>query len=570
MWALNNGACTMGPCTLERVALCARQGVDVTSTHGGRSSAWLERLVVVQEVGGSSPLGHPNTVVHTRRGSPSNHPVAKGSSVSTNVTELGPFERQLTVAVDNETLESAKNRAARRLSKDLKIKGFRPGKAPRKIVENTVGSARVKEEAIDEVLPEVVGEALDAANLEPAVTPSVDAVRDLEDGVEIDVRVTLWPELDSLPEYDGRKVEVDAPETNEEAIQDQLDRLRDQFAELETVQRSAVDGDYVAINLNASQNGEPIEAISATDLLYEVGSAGLLDGLDGNVIGRSAGAIEQFSTALPEGFGGDLAGTTVDIQVLVKEVKKKILPDLDDEWVSDYTEFDTVGELRGELEGRMEQMRLSSIQQDFQSKLMFELLEELDVDAPEAIITGEMDAIFHRFAHQLGENDIDFADYLELSGQSQEAFLEDLRAQATRSVHTDLLLDGVAERAGLEVTSDELGEAYEVLSTQVEESADALAARMAGTVQEKRITSDILRRKALDALVRSAVAIDQDGEVLDLHLDDDPEDEESAEMPKESAEDDTNDQTGQSATPSNDENTEPDSTIDGDGDGDGD
>lgn len=439
--------------------------------------------------------------------------------MSTEQTELGRFERQLTVAVDYKTLEAGKNRAARRISKDLKIKGFRPGKAPRSIVENTVGSARIREEAIDEVLPDLVGVALEEADLVPAITPSVDAIRDADDGVEVDVRVTLWPTVDALPAYDGRTVEIDDPAVSDDAITTQLDRLRDQFAELETVERPSMDGDYVAINLVASQYGQPVEAASANDLLYEVGSGTLLDELDGQVTGRSAGNIEQFSTTLPEGFGGELAGVTVDIQVLVKEVKQKMLPDLDDEWVSDNTEFETVDELRAEIVGQMGQMRLATIRTDFESQLMFDLLGELEVEVPEAIITREMDSMFHRFAHRLSDSEIEFDDYLGLRGQSQEAFLEDLREQATRRVRTDVLLDAVAAEAGLEVTAEELSEAYDALSTQIDESAETLAARMGGSVPEKRITSDILRNKALGALVRSAVAVDQDGNTLDLQLD---------------------------------------------------
>ena len=435
--------------------------------------------------------------------------------MSTNVIELGPFERQLTVSVDEASLDAAKNRAARTLSKDLKIKGFRPGKAPRKVVENAVGSARIKEQAIEEVLPELVGGALEESKLEPAVTPSVDAIRDTDDGVEVDVRITLWPTPTSVPAFEGRQIEIEAPPLDDDAIDGQVDRLRDQFAELETVERPSVHGDYVAINLSASKDGVTVEEVSATDLLYEVGSEGLLDGLDGHVVGRSVGDIETFSTTLPEGFGGELAGTTVDIQVLVKEVKEKQLPELDDEWVSDYTEFDTVEELRNELVERMDDMRRSQFQQDFHSKLMFEMLDELEVEIPEAIITGEMDAIFHRFVHQLGENEIEFADYIKLSGQTEESFLADLRDQASRSVQTDILLDGVAVNAAIEVTDEELAAAYEGVATQVEESADELAARLAGSVQEKRISGDILRRKALDTLVRGAVAIDQDGNTLD-------------------------------------------------------
>jgi trigger factor len=441
------------------------------------------------------------------------------TDVTGNATELGPFERQITVAIDGEKLEAAKTRAARRWSKDMKIKGFRPGKAPRQIVENAVGSDRLKEEAIEEVLPELVSSALDAAELSPAITPTVEEIRDLDDGVELDVRVTLWPTPDTVPDFDGRRVEIEAPPLDDDAIDGQVDRLRDQFAELQTVERPSIHGDYVAINLAASQGGEPVEAASASDLLYEVGSDGLLTGLDDAVVGRSVGDIENFTTTLPEGFGGEMAGTEVDIQVLVKEVKEKLLPTLDDEWVSDNTEFETVGELRGELEARLDDMRLSHFQDDFHSKLMSEMLEELEVEVPAGIIDGEMDTIFHRFVYQLGDNEIEFADYLELSGQSEESFLADLRDQATRRVRTDVLLDAIASQAEIEVAADELAGAYEALSSQVDETSEELAGRMAGSVQELRIAGDILRRKALDTLVRSAVAVDQDGNMVDLRFD---------------------------------------------------
>lgn len=477
--------------------------------------------------------------------------------MSSTVTELSPFERQLTVAVDGATLESAKNRAARQLSKDIRIKGFRPGKAPRAIVENTVGAERIKEEAIDQVLPEIVGDALRETELEPAVTPSVDAIRDTDDGVEVDVRVTLWPDVGSVPNYDGRTIEIEVPETTDEAIDEQIDRLRGQFAELETVERPSVDGDFVAINLTAMRDGEAIEALSLTDFMYEVGSSGLYEGLDASVIGRSAGDIEQFTTTIPEGFDADFSGQSVDMNVLVKEVKAKRLPELDDEFVSDYTEFDTVADLRGELENRMDQMRIAAIQQDFQSQLMFEMLDELEVEIPEAIITGQMDDLFHRFAHELEGSGIEFGQFLQMTGQTQETFLADLRDQAERSVRTDLLLDGIAAAANLEVTDEELSEAYEVLSTQVEESGEELAARLAGSVQEKQITGDILRRKALDALVRGAVAVDEDGTVLDLQLDAPPDNEQGDQS--ETGEDSDGGETNESA-----ESAPADETVDAD------
>ena len=432
--------------------------------------------------------------------------------------ELGPFERLVTIELAESDLEPAKNRVARKISREIKIKGFRPGKAPRRLVEATVGADRVRVDAIDEMLPEAVGEALEGADLEPAVTPVVEAMRDVDGGVEVDVKVTLWPTLAETPDYEGREIGIDHPAVDDEAVGGQIDRLREQFAELETVERAAQEGDFTSINLSTTANGAPLDEVSATDLLYEVGSESLLDGLDSQLHGRTAGTIEQFDTVLPDRFG-DLAGTQVSVQVLVKEVKEKRLPEVTDEWVSDFTEFDTVEELRAELSGRMADMQLQSTRAAFQAKLVETLVDELDVDIPEGLIDGEMEQIFHRFSHQLAESGVELGDYLEVTGMSQEVFIDDLRQQASRSVTTDLLLDAIAESAGLEVDDEEVAAVYEGLAAQSEDDAATLAERFTGTVQEKRIVGDILRRKALETVVLGAVAVDEDGNPIDLRFD---------------------------------------------------
>lgn len=440
--------------------------------------------------------------------------------MSETLQELGPYERILTIELAEADLDAAKNRAARKISRELNIKGFRPGKAPRRIVEATVGAERVRAEAIDEVLPDVVGGALEEAALEPAVAPSVEALRDVDGGgVEVDVKVTLWPTVDKVPQYENREIEVERPEIDDEVVEAQIDRLREQFAELETVDRPSHEGDYVSINLSTTRNGEPVPEVSATDLLYEIGSQSLIEGLDEHVIGRSAGVIEKFDTTLPDRFG-ELAGQSVTIQVLVKEVKEKRLPELTDEWVSDFTEFESLEDLRSDLVARMEEMRLGITRETFQAKLMEALLEEMELDIPEGLVNAEMEEIFHRFSHRLSDSGIEFNDYLEVTGMTQEAFLDDLRQQALRSVRTDILLDTVAESAGLEVDDGELASVYEALATQGEEEPAELATRFAGTVQEKRIVGDILRRKALAAIVEGAVAVDENGTPIDLGQED--------------------------------------------------
>ena len=200
--------------------------------------------------------------------------------MNTNFTDAGPFEKLLTLQVPEADLEAAKSSAARRLSRDLKIKGFRPGKAPRRIVEATVGPERLRSEAIDDLLPSLVADALLAADLNPAVPPQIENMKDVEDGLEVEVKIATWPVLDRVPHYEGLEIEVSKPQPTEEELEGQLARLRDQFADLEPADRPAVDGDFVSINLSATRDGEPVEEAAANDLLYEVGSASFVEGLD--------------------------------------------------------------------------------------------------------------------------------------------------------------------------------------------------------------------------------------------------------------------------------------------------
>jgi trigger factor len=456
------------------------------------------------------------------------------------MTDAGPFEKLVTVQIPETDIDNAKSTVARKLSRDLKIPGFRPGKAPRPVVEATVGADRLRAEAIEEVLPTVVTDALEELELEPAVTPAVENMRDIEDGVEIDVKVTTWPALERIPEYDGRNVEVTAPEVSDEEIEGNLDRMRDQFAELEKVERSAASGDFVSINLTATLDGEIVEEAAAEDLLYEVGSGAFIDGIDPELSGATAGEIVDFDGALPDGFG-ERAGQTVSFRVLVKEVKQKKLPDLTDEWVGEVTEFETVDELTDSLRGRVREMKLSSVSNEFRVKLLDLLADEMEIVIPEAIIDGEMESIFHSFSHRLEEQKISIADYLQITGQDQEAFVEDLRSQADRNVRTNLLLDAVVKDANLQVEDAEYEELVGALASQTDSEVDELLSRFAETNQRKELSSDILRRKALDALLEAAVAVDSEGNAVDLSPSEesveDSVDEISDEEPSEDADD---------------------------------
>lgn len=435
--------------------------------------------------------------------------------MNTNVTDAGPFEKLLTLQVPESDLEAAKSSAARRLSHDLKIKGFRPGKAPRRIVEATVGPERLRSEAIDDLLPSLVADALRAADLNPAVPPQVENMKDIDDGLEVEVKIATWPELDHVPAYEALEVEVSQPEPTEEELERQLTRLRDQFADLEPAERPAVDGDFVSINLSATRDGTPVEEAAANDLLYEVGSGSFVEGLDTELPGSAAGAIIKFDAPLPEGFG-DLAGQEVTMQVLVKEVRQKRLPDLTDEWVAEATEFETVDELRQELSEQIEGVKRDMARNELRTSLLEVLLAEVDLELPGSIVDAEMENTLHRFAHQLEGQGISIADYLKVTGQDQQVFVDDLRNQADRNVRTDILLEAVATAAGLEVAPEELDEVVVALAGQAEREVEEYRAEFAESVQEKAVMGDILKRKALDVLLESAVPVDEDGNKIDL------------------------------------------------------
>jgi len=435
--------------------------------------------------------------------------------VETNIVEAGPFERLVTVEIANAALESAKNEAARRLSKDLKVKGFRPGKVPRKVVEATLGADRVRSEAIDVALPGIVAEALTAADLRPAATPSVQEMRDTDDGVEVDVKVTLWPTIDRVPIFDGRRVSVSTPEVADEDIDEQIDRLRNQFAELQDVQHPVTDGDYAVINLSASLNGTQIDELTANDLTYPVGSESFVPGLDEQLMGSSAGSIVKYNATLPGGFG-DHGGKEVTFQVLVKGVKAKKLPEVTDEWVEEVSEFDSITALRDELRSGLREHKLASVRREFADKVLEELIDDMDVELPLALVDAEMEYQIHRFLHRLGEQKIPFGDYLRVTGQTEEAFVADARKQAERSLSVRILLDAVGEAEGIVVAEEELQEAMRALAASSDQDPEEYEQALRDGGQMEILSGDILRNKVIDRLVDAAVPVDENGNELQL------------------------------------------------------
>ena len=438
--------------------------------------------------------------------------------MSVTVTEVSSFERRLTISFGNSLLDRAQTRAARRISREININGFRRGRAPRRMVENIVGKERIRHDALQDLLDRQLPDALRDHELAPAVGPSVNDVRDVEDGLEVDILISLWPALDRPPEYVGRRIELNSDNytIDEARIADEIDRDREEFAELETVHRPSVVGDHVEIDLIVSHDGHRVEPLSISDFLLEVGSDRFLEGLGGELTGRSVGDIFDFNSSLTFEAGGLDVGTPVEVRVLVKEVYEERLPDLDDEWVADFTEFETVEEYRAAIVDQLEESRSSVFMIDLRGRIFKELLDEVVVDIPKAIIEAEMAGKLEQFDERLQRHGTSFEEYLEEYSIDREDILSDLQVTAEVDLRTRLLLDAVVFDAGLKLEENELAETYDEVAQQTDETGPELAEQLSGSVQELSLVASILRTKAMDTLLESVVAVDEDGNVVDF------------------------------------------------------
>lgn len=440
--------------------------------------------------------------------------------MSFTVAEVSDFERRITLLLDSRRLDAAESRAARRLARDIHVNGFRRGKAPRRMVERVVGKERIRNDAIEDLLSDRLPGVWEGTGLTPAVSPVVDGIRDVEAGVEVDLFVSLWPTLATPPIYEGRMLELEVPgEIGEEAVGQVLDGYREQFAELETVERPCRIGDHVAIDLSSSHEGQPLETPAATGFMYELGMETLVEGLTDHLLGSEAGAVVEFESSLRVAVGELAEGTVIGVTVVVEEVMEKLLPDLDDEWVSDFTDFDSVSELREQVFEDLQGERLESLRGQLRGVLLTELTEEMELAIPEAVVDASAVRMFEDFRERLDNQRSTVDEYLEATGQDIEAVFGQFRGRATAQIQVGALLDSVAEHAGIEVRDDELLDAYQAVASRTDQSAESIAEEMAGSGLENSVRGDILRTRALDTLMRAVVATDGDGAVIDLRFD---------------------------------------------------
>jgi trigger factor len=419
---------------------------------------------------------------------------------------------KVSVEVEEAEFESAVNDAFRRIAREVRIPGFRPGKAPRKVLEAQFGSGFAREEALRHSLPDYYAQAVRENEVDVIAPPEIDITAgEAEGDIVFDAVVEVRPEL----AVDGHKdltVTVPSPLVSDDEVDEQIDRLRQNFAELEPVDRAAKDGDNVTIDIAGWEDGEPVSGLTADDYLYEVGAGAVVPEIDDQLRGAKVGDILEFDAEHPD----PDSEAELRLRVLVKEVKEKILPEVDDEWANEASEFDTVDELREDLRTRSATTRVIMAQMGLRNgaaQSAGELIEAEDV--PEAMIAAEMEHRLQDLLMRLQAQGMDFEKYLAATGQAQEAIVEELRESALLASRADLALRGVAEAEGLEVTEEDLDEELEKLAERVEQSVAEVRLALEEGDQLPAVRSDLRKRKALDWLVANVAIVDEDGAPVD-------------------------------------------------------
>jgi trigger factor len=433
--------------------------------------------------------------------------------VKSTVETLGPTRVRLAVEVPFEELKPSFDAAYKKIGAQVRIPGFRPGKAPARIIDQRIGRAAVIEEAVNTALPKAYGDAVRESGVRALGQPDIE-VTSLDDGkqlaftAEVDVR----PEI-TLPDLTGVAVTVDDVSVSDEEVDAELDSLRERFATLTGVERPVQSGDYVSIDIVAQIDGAEVEGGSASNLSYEVGRDDLVDGLDDAITGKNAGASVTFDTTLRS---GDHVDDQAEVTVTVKSVKEKELPTVDDEFASLASEFDTVAELRADLRTRLERAKAFVQGSQARDRLLEQLLDTVDFPLPDSAIQAEVDYREHEIVHALEHDDAAFDEFLKRQGQTRDEFTDQLRESARKSVKAQFLLDAIADADQVEVGEAELTEYLVRQAGRYNMAPQEFANQLVEAGNLPALMADVRRNKALAEVLQEAKITDESGRAVDL------------------------------------------------------
>ncbi|WP_244693018.1 trigger factor [Mycobacterium tuberculosis] len=432
--------------------------------------------------------------------------------MKSTVEQLSPTRVRINVEVPFAELEPDFQRAYKELAKQVRLPGFRPGKAPAKLLEARIGREAMLDQIVNDALPSRYGQAVAESDVQPLGRPNIEVTKkeygqDLQFTAEVDIRPKI-----SLPDLSALTVSVDPIEIGEDDVDAELQSLRTRFGTLTAVDRPVAVGDVVSIDLSATVDGEDIPNAAAEGLSHEVGSGRLIAGLDDAVVGLSADESRVFTAKLA---AGEHAGQEAQATVTVRSVKERELPEPDDEFAQLASEFDSIDELRASLSDQVRQAKRAQQAEQIRNATIDALLEQVDVPLPESYVQAQFDSVLHSALSGLNHDEARFNELLVEQGSSRAAFDAEARTASEKDVKRQLLLDALADELQVQVGQDDLTERLVTTSRQYGIEPQQLFGYLQERNQLPTMFADVRRELAIRAAVEAATVTDSDGNTID-------------------------------------------------------
>jgi trigger factor len=431
------------------------------------------------------------------------------SAVKTNVTELPDSRVRVEAEIAPEEVERRVAQTAAALGREMRIPGFRKGKVPPPVIIRRVGREAVLDEAVRESLGTWYVDAIDASGIVPVGDPKLDLGELPGEGepltfsIEIGVRPTAI-----LGEYKGLEVGRREPAVADEAIDDQVEALRERLAKLESVDRPAERGDFVVIDYLGTIDGEPFAGGEGRDQLLELGSGRLVEGFEDQIQGAVAGEERPVEITFPDAYQGEgLAGRTASFAVTVKDVKRKDLPELDDDFAADVAGFDSLEELRDDFRSKLEEAKREEIEGDFRGAVLDAATANAKVEVPKDLVRARAHELLEQVMHSLEHRGISKETYLEISGKDEEELAAETEPEAEQALRREAVLAAVVEAEGIAPSDEEVLVALEASAEREGVAPAKLLERLRKAGRLEAVRYDLAARRALDVLVEAATAI---------------------------------------------------------------
>ena len=424
------------------------------------------------------------------------------SLISTNKPEKNVAV--LEIGIDSETFNTAVTAVYNKKKKDIQVPGFRKGKAPRHLIEQMYGSGIFFEDALNELIPTAFEEALKESGLVIVASPDYELKSaDTENGVVFEAKVTTKPEVE-IKDYKGIEVERKVEAVTDEQVDEEIKRVQERNGRTEEVEgRAAQNGDTVNIDYEGFKDGVPFDGGKGEGYDLVLGSGSFIPGFEEKVEGHNVGEEFDIDVAFPEDYHAEeLKGAPVVFKIKINEIKETILPELDDEFAKDVSEFDTFDEYKADVRAKLEKKASDAADTEVDGQIITKLIEKLEADIPEAMFVQETENFVRDYDNRLRQQGLKLADYLKFTNTSLDDIRERLRPQAEQQVKTRLALEKIAEIENIEVTAEEVEEEYNSLATAYSMEVDQIKS----FVSAEDLTADKKVQKAVE-LVKAAANI---------------------------------------------------------------